>query len=101
MTITQDIVEKFIQEQRNIGRTEGRAEGRTEGRAEGRTEGFQQSVLDLYANRFGPPPAEVEEAIRQVQDQAALRALFKVTLTGSAEEVLSEIRAHWPGRFTA
>ena len=78
MMLTQNSLEKYTEEQRNIGRAEG----------------IHEALLELYADRFGPPPAEVEGTIRQVNDRAVLRAWHKLVATGSAEDVRSAIRAH-------
>lgn len=61
-------------------RQEGRQEGKLEGKLEGRLEGRQDSVIDLLRLRFGQVPVGLEEAIREITDQARLMELQAVVL---------------------
>ena len=81
---TQDIVDHFVQQHRR----EARDEGRQEGRQEGREEGLVEAVLDVYAERFGAPPAEVSDIVRRTHDRGALRGWLKLATTATAEDVL-------------
>jgi hypothetical protein len=50
------------------------AEGEAKGRAEGRREERVAALLDVLTDRFGPPPADLEAAVRAAADVAQLRA---------------------------
>ena len=97
---TQDIVETFIQhhrsealrEGRDEGLREGRDEGLREGRDEGLCEGLREALLDLYAERFGAPPADAVAIVARTKDREFLRSWHKRLVTASAEDVLAAIR---------
>lgn len=89
---TQDIVETFIQHHRSEALREGRDEGLREGRDEGLCEGLREALLDLYAERFGAPPADVVAVVARTRDREILRSWHKRLVTASAEEVLAAIR---------
>ena len=73
---TQDLVEKFIQEQRR----------------EGRQEAMREDVIDVFTERFGPPPGDVTAILGRTNDLATLRGWLKLVARSSAEEALAAIR---------
>lgn len=77
---TQDIVENFLRETRE------------EGRQEGRQEMLAEAILQAYAERLGPPPAEIEAIVQQTHDQAILRGWFKLVVTATADDMLRAIK---------
>jgi len=97
---TQDIVEIFLEqhcrEARDEGRNEGRNEGRIEARNEARNEGLEaglaEAVLEVYAERFGSPPAEVSTIVQQTHDPSVLRAWVKLVATATADDMLRAMR---------
>jgi hypothetical protein len=79
--ITQDIVETYLQKQRD------------EGRDEGRIEGLRDAVLSVYTERFGAPPAELAAIVARTQEREMLRGWLRRMATASADEALAAIRA--------
>lgn len=84
MTIAEQLLAQGEERGKTKGRAEGRAEGKAEGRAEGRTEGrtegrivsTQDKILDLLRLRFDVSDAALAAAVRAIDDQARLDALF-------------------------
>lgn len=74
---TQDIVEKW--------RNEARQEG-----AEAELVGM---MVEFYEDRFGDMPAEVRAAVEATHDKRTLRTWIKLATSGTAEDVVTAIRA--------
>ena len=61
--------------------------GIEEGIEKGIEKGIGESLLDLYAARFGPVPGSIRARIESTHDTQTLRSWLKLVALGSAEEV--------------
>jgi len=70
------IWETYHEEGRAKGLEEGKAKGLEEGKAKGRIEGKIETLLLLFSQKLGPIPAEIEAAIRALNDIERIRAIL-------------------------
>lgn len=78
-----------------IAVAEGREEGRDEGRELGQLEEARRLVLELGAERLGPPEQEAVHAIGRLDDHEELKRLVRNSFTASSWQ---ELLADAPGR---
>lgn len=93
LMITYENVEAWEREQREKGLEEGLQNGLQKGLEEGLQNGLREAVTDSYEARFGAMPAELTAALREIRDEAALRSLVRLTVTGSPEQIRERLLA--------
>lgn len=86
---TQDLVETFIQEQRQ----KGREQGLEQGLQQGRQNAAREAIVEVFTERFGALPADVAAIVARTQDANVLRGWLKLVARASQEEALATIRA--------
>lgn len=82
------------------GLLRGRAEGRAEGRAQGRAEvlrRLRRALRVTYEARFGTPPPEIVEALRETKSPEALIGLQAIFATRSARGIAAALRRRGQG----
>ena len=89
---TQEIVEKFIQEQRRAGIQQGIELGVQQGLQRGLQQAMRQDILDVFTERFGSPPADVAALVARTDDVTVLRGWLKLVARASMEEALASMR---------
>jgi hypothetical protein len=67
-------------------------EKEAKGEARGRLQGIAEGLILTYENRFGVMPTDLREIVQETRDDAALRAWFKVALSGTAEDFAAAVR---------
>jgi len=84
---------KGLEEGRAKGLQEGIAKGLEEGRIEGEIKGKIETLLLLFSQKLGPMPAEIEAAIRALNDadrvQAVLAQFLQINNWEELQKILS------------